>query len=79
MSNEKDMLPLSGEPIEVDGMYTNEWGRTESLNRGDIFPADPQWGTTAWKLVSYDAEREPIGEKHHAHEAPRGHQDRGDK
>lgn len=79
MAKDKDMKPISGEPIEVDGMYANEWGRIESLNRGDIFPADPMLGTTEWKLVSYKAEQEPAKEGHHDHQPPRAHVDRGDK
>ncbi|QAY67147.1 transposase [Paenibacillus protaetiae] len=46
--------PISGEPVEVDGVYANEWGREEELKRGQVFPADPMLGTTGWKLVEYD-------------------------
>ncbi|QHT59213.1 transposase [Paenibacillus lycopersici] len=49
-----EMEPVSGEPVEVDGVYKNEWGREEKLNRGDVFPADPQLGTSEWELVQLD-------------------------
>lgn len=52
MAEQKDMAPISGEPVDTDGIYQNEWGREEWFNRGEIFPADPQMGTTEWKLVS---------------------------
>jgi len=48
------MEPMSGERVEVDGTYENEWGREEELERGSIFPADPMLGTTEWELVAYD-------------------------
>ncbi len=51
MSEQERMDPISGEPVETDGIYENEWGREAHLNRGEIFPADPQLGTTTWKLV----------------------------
>ncbi|MNI92500.1 hypothetical protein D3C73_1503070 [compost metagenome] len=51
MSEQDRMDPVSGEPVETDGIYENEWGRETQLNRGELFPADPQLGTTTWKLV----------------------------
>ncbi|GAB6992113.1 hypothetical protein [Paenibacillus pini] len=53
---DKRMLPLSHEEVESDGIYTNEWGGTETLHRGQTFPADPVMGVTEWKLseLSYD-------------------------
>jgi len=49
----KEMEPMSGEPVEVDGTYKNEWGREAELKRGDVFPADPTLGTTEWELVEF--------------------------
>lgn len=51
MSEQERMDPVSGEPVETDGIYENEWGREQRFNRGEIFAADPQLGTTTWKLV----------------------------
>lgn len=51
MSEQERMDPMSGEPVETDGIYENEWGREQRFNRGEIFAADPQLGTTTWKLV----------------------------
>ncbi|MBO7748286.1 transposase [Paenibacillus sp. MWE-103] len=56
-----EMEPVSGEPVEVDGVYKNEWGREEKLSRGDIFPADPQLGTTEWELTQLDFENHHEG------------------
>ena len=54
-SNEyHDMLPMSGESVETDGIYRNEWGGETPLKRGDVFPADPQLGTTTWEMVEMD-------------------------
>ncbi len=49
----KAMLPVSREEVEVDGVYTNEWGREEVLHRGQDFPADPMLGTTEWQLSEF--------------------------
>lgn len=51
MSEQERMDPMSGEPVETDGIYENEWGREAHFNRGQVFSADPQLGTTTWKLV----------------------------
>lgn len=61
-TNYREIEPISGEPVEVDGVYQNEWGREEKLWRGQVFPADPQWGTTGWKLVEYDFSNHHTGE-----------------
>lgn len=49
-----EMNPISGEPVEVDGIYRNELGREENLERGQVFPADVQLGTSEWELVELD-------------------------
>lgn len=53
MSEQQRMNPMSGEPVETDGVYKNEWGREMYLNRGELFPADPQLGTSEWTLVGF--------------------------
>ncbi|MBP3966342.1 transposase [Paenibacillus lignilyticus] len=65
MSEEKghfQMDPMSGEPVEVDGVYKNEWGREEKLARGEVFPADPMLGATEWELTQLDMENHSNGE-----------------
>lgn len=47
-----EMAPISGEPVSTDGVYTNELGRQEKLERGEVFPADPQ-GTVEWGLTEF--------------------------
>lgn len=54
------MEPISGEMVEADGVYANEWGRQEQLERGEQFPADPILGSTEWKQV------ELVFDNHHA-------------
>lgn len=62
MSDERyEMDPISGEHVEVDGTYKNEWGREVELNRGDVFPADPMLGTTGWRLIEYSFENHHDG------------------
>ncbi|NHN34424.1 hypothetical protein [Paenibacillus agricola] len=56
MSNDKSMQSISGNEVETTGIYENEWGREETLNRGDEFPFDPTNGETEWKLVRLSSE-----------------------
>ncbi|WP_144869925.1 transposase [Paenibacillus sp. FSL M8-0142] len=58
---DKDLPPISRDEVEVDGIYTNEWGREEYLKRGETFPFDPQKGSTEWKLSEYDFENHHQG------------------
>ncbi|MBW7476009.1 transposase [Paenibacillus oenotherae] len=65
MSEEKshfEMDPMSGEPVEVDGVYRNELGRVEKLERGQVFPADPQLGTSEWELVEFQLDNHHEGQ-----------------
>lgn len=61
MSEDKNMLPFTGEKVEVDGVYENEWGGEEHLNRGDLFPSDPMLGHTEWKLTELNIENHHDG------------------
>ncbi|WP_409344087.1 hypothetical protein [Paenibacillus sp. MBLB4367] len=93
MSNNNPMMnPMSGEPVEADGVYSNEWGRTMMLKMGDIFPADPQLGTTTWEMVALPIELDESGRKtvdaqfrpesdvkRNTNEGVRFHVDQGDK
>ncbi|GIP40080.1 hypothetical protein J31TS4_33600 [Paenibacillus sp. J31TS4] len=78
MSENKQMNPMSGEPVEVDGVYETEWGRQEQLSRGDIFPADPVLGSTEWELVEYGAEHDAFANEDDDGKLRR-HAVRGDK
>lgn len=58
MSNRHErMYPLSGETVEVGGLYRNDFGREAELEKGEVFPADLVSGTTSWKLVMMREER----------------------
>lgn len=61
MSEDKRMQPFTGEIVEVDGVYENEWGAEELLNRGDVFPSDPMLGHTEWKLTELNIENHHDG------------------
>jgi hypothetical protein len=61
MSEQKQMNPMSGEHVEIDGVYKNEWGREEEMARGDVFPADPILGDTEWQLIEYNFENHHDG------------------
>jgi hypothetical protein len=58
MSENKEMLPMSGEKVETDGTYVNPWGREELLKRGELFPADVMMGDTEWRLISLPSDTE---------------------
>ncbi|GIO87004.1 hypothetical protein J25TS5_39360 [Paenibacillus faecis] len=47
----RNMLPVSHEKVDVEGVYADETGREEYLHKGDEFPADLVLGTTEWKLT----------------------------
>ncbi|WP_372632994.1 transposase [Cohnella sp.] len=53
MSESKRMEPMSGEKVEVDGVYENEAGQAQKLKRGDVFPADVILGETEWTLTEF--------------------------
>ncbi len=52
MSENKEMLPMSGEMVETNGTYVNTWGREQLLKRGDRFPSDEMMGDSEWRLIS---------------------------
>lgn len=81
MSEDKGMNPVSGEEVETDGIYENEWGREETLKRGDEFPFDPMMGQTEWELVSLplESQEEEMYKNTKPNTKPRLHIDRGDK
>lgn len=60
MSESKRMPPMSGEPVETDGVYRDEWGAEVELRRGQVFPADVTLGSTEWELteLSFDNHHE---------------------
>jgi hypothetical protein len=60
------MDPISGEQVEVEGVYRNEWGREEKMERGQMFPSDPMLGNTEWELVELDFDNH-----HKGHTDPR--------
>jgi hypothetical protein len=53
MSEKNEMVPFSGEKIEVDGIYKNESGQVLELKRGDEFPSDLILGHTEWTLTEF--------------------------
>ncbi|WP_372662643.1 transposase [Cohnella sp.] len=52
-NNKEKMDPFSGEKVDVDGVYKNEYGQELALKRGDTFPADLILGNTEWTLTEY--------------------------
>lgn len=38
----------SGQWVEYEGVYLNEWGDDLLLVQGDLFPSHPQMGDTNW-------------------------------
>jgi hypothetical protein len=58
MSNNNSMNPMTGDTVETDGIYANEYGQEVTLKRGDEFPADLILGRTAWELQGFANEAE---------------------
>ncbi|MBB3112676.1 hypothetical protein FHS18_004777 [Paenibacillus phyllosphaerae] len=96
MSDKKrhfEMQPMSGEHVEVEGVYKDEWGREQKLQRGDTFPPNAMLGTTEWELVELDfgnhhegktdsrlvPKSDDQGSKNANLSGPRTHLDSGDK
>ncbi|CAI6068553.1 transposase [Cohnella sp. JJ-181] len=59
MGENKEMMPVSGEKVESDGVYRDEWGRELQLSIGDTYPSDPVLGSTEWEWV------EAVYDNHH--------------
>ncbi|WP_424767359.1 hypothetical protein [Paenibacillus sp. sgz302251] len=38
----------TGQWVEYDGLYTDDWGDDLVLVQGDLFPIHPQMGDTHW-------------------------------
>lgn len=81
MAEDKRMNPVSSEEVETDGIYENEWGREETLKRGDEFPYDPVMGQTEWELVSLplETQEQEMYKDTSENTKPRLHIDRHDK
>ncbi|MFH5187219.1 hypothetical protein ACHHV8_34180 [Paenibacillus sp. TAB 01] len=81
MAEDKSMQPVSGDEVETDGIYENEWGREETLKRGDEFPFDPAMGQTEWELTSLvpESQEQEMYKDTKGNTKSRLHIDRGDK
>ncbi|WP_127580217.1 hypothetical protein [Paenibacillus koleovorans] len=87
--SDRAMNPISGESVEITGVYSNEWGREQYYAKGQVFDHDPMLGETAWQLVRYEVDTTTsetehphmnrLVPEHTKHDSPRGHIDRGDK
>lgn len=85
------MDPFTGEEVEVDGIYCDDWGKERAFRRGEQFPADTTLGATGWQLISYAIDDHPKGqhvdprfrasspEAKHKQDSPRLHVERGDR
>lgn len=38
----------TGQWVQYDGLYSDDWGGDLMLVQGDLFPAHPQMGDTHW-------------------------------
>ncbi|MGF7049040.1 hypothetical protein J2T13_003548 [Paenibacillus sp. DS2015] len=61
-SKNKDMLPISRETVEVEGVYENESGQEQYLRRGEEFPADLVLGNTEWEMTELALENHSDGQ-----------------
>lgn len=48
----------TGQWVEYDGLYSDDWGGDLHLIQGDLFPAHPEMGNTHWTYagpaIAYD-------------------------
>ncbi|MDF2958567.1 MAG: hypothetical protein K0S39_302 [Paenibacillus sp.] len=52
----------SGERVDRNGVYADEWGRTELFKEDEFFSENPQMGSTYWRLVRYPFDSQQTGE-----------------
>lgn len=45
----------TGQFVEFDGLYSDDWGGDLVLVQGDLFPVHPQMGHTNWTYTSQSA------------------------
>ncbi|WP_138755271.1 hypothetical protein [Paenibacillus sinopodophylli] len=45
----------TGQWVEYEGLYTDDWGGDLVLVQGDLFPAHPQMGDTHWTYAGQSA------------------------
>jgi hypothetical protein len=77
MAETKRMNPMTGDEVEVDGVYANEWGREVVLKRGDTFPADIELGRTTWELKGFSLNEATIDHVQHQNTPPRNNTKQG--
>ena len=66
MGKDKRINPISGDPVETDGVYRTPYGHEVELSKGDEFPMDPQLGSVEYELVALpglDPQSEPGGDR----------------
>jgi hypothetical protein len=52
-TNPNHIDSMSGDFVEVSGVYANEAGREVMLKRGESFPGDLTLGNTTWTLQGF--------------------------
>lgn len=45
----------TGQWVQFDGLYSDDWGGDLMLVQGDLFPAHPQMGDTYWTYAGHSA------------------------
>lgn len=45
----------TGQWVQYDGLYSDDWGGDLMLVQGDLFPAHPQMGDTHWTYAGQSA------------------------
>ncbi|MDQ6421181.1 hypothetical protein RB620_17290 [Paenibacillus sp. LHD-117] len=57
----------SGQWVQFEGLYMDDWGGDLLLLQGDLFPAHPQMGDTAWTYMGPSAILQPKSPKLNGH------------
>lgn len=76
-TNPNHIDSMSGDEVEVDGVYANEAGREVTLNRGDRFPGDLTLGKTTWTLKGFALNEATIDHVHKPNTGRRGQRQGG--
>jgi hypothetical protein len=53
LANDKEMHPLSGDIVETDGVYRDNYGHEVELKAGEELPMDPQLGKMEYEMVAF--------------------------
>ena len=57
----------TGQWVQFEGLYSNDWGDDLLLVQGDLFPSHPQMGETSWTYAGPAVEHKGKSPKWNGH------------